>query len=85
MSNTDHPFDVLKNLDVTLPINDGEMVTDALVLVKIVNLDGGVNLRVSWSNGMSWIERLGMLHAAEILERPQGGYQCTCDDHEGES
>lgn len=47
---------------------EGVMPTDAVVLLKCVHPDGGVSLLLSHSDGMSWIERLGMLRAAERLE-----------------
>jgi len=48
--------------------NPGEMVTDALVIMKVVTEDGNVLLRHCYSDGMSWIERVGMLRIAERTE-----------------
>lgn len=58
----------LDNLGVTHTPAEGEFITDALVLLKVVDSEGGVSLRFAWSDGMSWIERLGMLRAADTIE-----------------
>ena len=62
--------DLLGALGVDLTVGEGELVSDALVLLKVIDAEGGVRLRVINSDGMSWLERLGMLTAAEHLERP---------------
>ncbi len=60
---------IVKNLGCSAEtLADGVMVSDAIVLMKCVHPDGGVTLLVSHSDGMSWIERLGMLRAAERIE-----------------
>lgn len=48
---------------------DDALVTDAIVLLKCVKPDGGVVLYMAHSQGMSWIERLGMLDVAQHAER----------------
>lgn len=62
--------DRLDGLGVTASIRDTDLVTDAVVVLKVLDESGGVRLSIAWSDGMSWIERLGMLHAAELIERP---------------
>ena len=64
---------LLDSLGVTHSPADGELATDAVVLLKVIDPDGGVGLRLAWSDGMSWIERLGMLTAAEHIERMDCG------------
>ena len=59
---------LIDSLGVTHSPEPGEMATDAVVLLKYVDEDGAVGLRLLWSDGMSWIERLGMLHAALSIE-----------------
>ena len=49
---------------------EGEFVTDAIVILKTIDPEGRVGLRMEYSDGMSWLERIGMLRATEILERP---------------
>jgi hypothetical protein len=50
--------------------DDGELVASAVVLLKVLDNDGDVSLRIVCSDGLSWIERLGMLRAAEHVELP---------------
>ncbi len=66
--------DLIDSLGVRHTPADGEMVSDVVVLMKVIYNDGRVSLRTAWSVGMSWIERLGMLRAAEATDLPpQGG------------
>lgn len=62
--------DRLDGMAVTASLDESDLVAAAVVVLKVVDADGGVRLSVAWSDGMSWIERLGMLHAAELCERP---------------
>lgn len=64
---------LLDSLGVEHRPSDGELVSDAVVLLKVINEDGRVSMRIAWSDGLSWIERLGMLRAAEHLELPGSG------------
>lgn len=49
-------------------LSDDALVSDAVVLLKCIQADGTVTLMLAHSEGMSWIERLGMLHAAVQIE-----------------
>jgi len=64
---------IIDSLGVTSSISGEDMVTDVVVLSKVVEPDGKVRLNACWSDGMSWIERLGMLHAATAMETPPFG------------
>jgi hypothetical protein len=55
---------IVDSLGTSMSIREGDMVTDTIVIAKVVEDDGTVRLSMGWSDGMSWIERLGMLTAA---------------------
>ena len=55
---------LLDRLDVKATIDPDDLPAGAVVLLKIIEPDGAVRLQVSWSDGMSWLERRGMLAAA---------------------
>ena len=55
---------VLDGLGVTLDLDDGELVETALVITKIVGADGTVLLGMYGPDGLSWLEKLGLLEAA---------------------
>ena len=40
------------------------------MLLKVIDPDGDVSLRTLSSDGLSWIERIGMLRSAEAVELP---------------
>lgn len=64
--------DRLDKMLVRATLGPDDLVSDAVVVLKVVDGEGRVRLSLAWSDGMSWIERLGMLHAAELIERPNG-------------
>lgn len=46
----------------------GDLPTDAVIIVKYVDNEGRVGLRISSTEGISWIERTGMLHIATAMQ-----------------
>ena len=56
-------------LGVEYTPRDDDLVSGAVVLLKVIQSDGSVRLHSCWSDGLSWIERLGMLRAAERDEQ----------------
>lgn len=66
------PFgDVIDSLGVKSTLADGDLVSDVIVISKVIDSGGRVRLNTAWSEGMSWIERLGMLHAAVASDTPR--------------
>ena len=59
---------LLDSLGVQHRPEPGELVASAVVLLKVIGPDNEVSLRTSASDGLSWIERVGMLRAAEQVE-----------------
>jgi hypothetical protein len=60
--------DVLDGLGVTAAIEPDALVSGAIVLLKTVLPDGTVRLSVCHSEGLSWIERAGMVRLADAME-----------------
>lgn len=53
---------------------DGELPAGAVVLLKVIDTDGDVVFRCAWSDGMSWLERRGMVETArdgEVVAPPE--------------
>lgn len=48
--------------------DEGELVSGALVLMKVTSPDGHTYVRMANSEGLSWIDRVGMLQIAQIRE-----------------
>lgn len=59
----------LDTLGVTAKLRPGDLVSDALVLLQVVEPDGDIRVQVCWSDGMTWLNRRGMLEAARDAER----------------
>lgn len=57
--------EVLDGLGITLDLDDGDLVASALVLAKVVGEDGQVSLFVGESEGLSWLEQIGLVTAAQ--------------------
>lgn len=70
MSDTDEqPIgDVLDALGIVAAIEPDALVSGAVVLLKTVLANGDVRLSLCHSDGLSWIERAGMIHLADGLE-----------------
>lgn len=60
--------ELLDGLGVVATLSPDDMPTDALVLLKVVQADGSVRMVSAWSDGMSWIERIGMLEVGRHEE-----------------
>jgi len=56
---------ILDGLGATLDLDDGDLVESVVVIAKIVGPDGQASLSIADSEGMSWIDRIGMLAAAQ--------------------
>jgi hypothetical protein len=61
----------IDGLGCTPTFEAGDLVADAVVLMKVIEPDGTVRLSITWSDGLGWIERLGMLRAAEHIDLPK--------------
>jgi hypothetical protein len=61
---------IIDQRGVRLTLSEGDLVADVVIIAKVVEVDGRVRLALSWSDGMSWIERFGMLHGAVAMEQP---------------
>jgi hypothetical protein len=68
---------LLDTLGVEQDLEDGDLISDAVVVTKVVDANGRVSLGIASSESCSWIDQLGMLTAASDIVR--GGYQ-RCDD-----
>jgi hypothetical protein len=60
-------------MGVTHELRPDDTVRGAVVLLTVEEPDGHMSLRCAWSDGMTWIERLGLLRAAERAELPDDG------------
>ena len=64
---------LIDQLGVKQQIDPDENVCGAMVLLTVEEPDGHLSLRCAWSEGMTWIERIGLLRAAERTELPADG------------
>ena len=72
---------LIDSLGVTSTIAPDDLPVAALVLLKVVDADGGVRLILAYSDGMDWITRLGMLTAATASETPDPSAWQDQEDH----
>lgn len=61
---------IIDDLGVTMEsLDDTCLISDVVVLAKTVRMDTGrVSLFTAHSTNISWIEKVGMLRAAEAIE-----------------
>lgn len=55
---------ILDGLGVTIDLSDGDLVSDAVVIAKVVDGEGNVTVSLSSSESMSWLDQYGLLSAA---------------------
>jgi hypothetical protein len=55
---------LLDSLGVTHEPDDGELIASAFVLLRVIDPDGTEAVRYAKSDGMSWVEIIGMLEVA---------------------
>ena len=65
--------ELINSMGAQLRIDPDEQICGAVVLLTVEEPDGHISLRCAWSDGMSWIERIGLLRAAERAELPADG------------
>ena len=66
---------LIDSMGITHEVRPGEKVSGAVVLLTVEEPDGHMSRRCAWSEGMTWVERLGLLRAAERAELPDDGAQ----------
>lgn len=59
---------VLDNLGIVAAVGPDDLVAAAVVLLKVITSDGTPRLCLATSDGLGWIERAGMIHAAHAVE-----------------
>lgn len=62
---------ILDGLGVMIDLGDGALVEVALVVAKVVTPDGVVNVSLSDSAGMSWLDQLALVAAAQQIVNAQ--------------
>ncbi|MEU4169457.1 hypothetical protein AB0F46_21600 [Streptomyces sp. NPDC026665] len=70
---------ILDALGVMVHLDEGDLPTDAYVILKIVKADGTVSMSNARSEALDWITRLGMVTAAQALEN-SGYIDASTDD-----
>lgn len=60
--------EIIDGLGCESDVKDGDLVDSAVIILKIVEPDGQVHLSTCWSENISWLERVGMIRAAEQRE-----------------
>ncbi|MBW3663559.1 MAG: hypothetical protein KY469_10705 [Actinobacteria bacterium] len=70
-----HIGELIDSLGVETELDNDDLVAAAVVLLKVIEPDGQVRLSIAWSEGMSWLERVGMVAVAyheEATPTPAG-------------
>lgn len=64
--------DLLDSLGLVATIDDGDLISGAVVLLKVVDDEGDVVLRSAYTDGVNWLERRGMAeqHADAVRSEP---------------
>jgi hypothetical protein len=68
-----HIGSIVDSLGVQLDLDEGDIITSTLILCKVVQEDGTVTLGYAHSEGMCWIECVGLITAGSDIARQ--GYE----------
>jgi hypothetical protein len=71
---------ILDGLGVTIDLAEGDLVSDAVVVAKVVDSDGNVAVALSSNESLSWLDELGLISAASDVVRDQRYRRCDTDD-----
>lgn len=53
---------------ITASLDDGDLVADALVILRVVREDGTSYVREAWTTGMDFVARRGLIETARDIE-----------------
>ena len=70
--------EVIDGLGLTMSLIEGDLISDVLVIAKVIEADGQVRMTTAWSPSGDWITRLGLITAVAELELPKPPGECTC-------
>lgn len=70
----------LDSSGISFDLDDGDFITGAVVLAKIVDPNGGVALGIANTDGCSWLEQLGLITAADHVIRTSNPLRQVGDD-----
>lgn len=65
-------------LGVTADLDDEDMVTDCIVLLKVLQPDGSIAMSIGTTDSTDWINQKGLLQSAPELT--EGHYRVVGDD-----
>lgn len=58
---------IVDGLGITLDIEEDALVSDAVLIAKIVTSDGSTQVAISDSTAMDWLTQYGLIKAAERI------------------
>ncbi|MFE5958885.1 hypothetical protein [Streptomyces rubiginosohelvolus] len=69
---------LLDTLGVTADLDDGDLVTDAHIILKVMKADGETTIIKATSEALDWVTSIGMLTAVLAIEN--GRYVNIAED-----
>lgn len=78
---------IADSLGVRVSQAPDELVTDVLVIVRVLGADGQEWIRTGWNENQSWVMRNGMINSLRLIDGDSlldgGPRECTCGDDDG--
>lgn len=62
---------ILDGLGVSIDLADGDLVSDVVIIAKVIDSDGNVSVSISSNESLSWLDELGLISAASDVVRDQ--------------
>jgi hypothetical protein len=65
---TMNAHELLTYLGIGFTLNPGDLIAGAVIVAKVIDTDGDVVVRTSWSDGLDIFQRVGLFRTAERQE-----------------
>ena len=68
--------EIIDGLELKMNMREGDLMSDVIVLAKVIEADGKVRMSSAASPSTDWITRLGLATTAYEIERPSQSEGC---------
>lgn len=58
---------IVDGLGITLDLDEGSLVSDAILIAKVINPEGEPGIAISESEALDWITQYALIKAAERI------------------
>lgn len=72
--------EIMDGLGISIDLDNGDIVSDALVITKCVDKNGEVSVGIWKAEASTWFDQMALLHAASEVFRASADWGAREDD-----